>query len=192
MRPVRGFVSFHSSQSASRAFSAAARYWSRTFIEGPTCVSESNILKPSRAICASSPIVPSGAAILRQGLGRKIALFELALFLETFFLRSRLGTRRGAILMHPFEFLPCGDALRLKLLHEIPQRRPNHLMGEARIPGDRHAKGEMLVEPEIVRQPPLHERERAGDDGAGTPDLVLRMRRFELHPVDPRLPLVGA
>jgi len=50
----------------------------------------------------------------------------------------------------------------------------------------------MLVEAEIARQPPLHERERTADDGAGAPDLVLRMRRFELHPVDPRLALIGA
>src|SRR6516225_6504377 len=46
-------MSFHFSQSASRACSAAARYLSRTFIEGPTCVSESKILKPSRAIFVS-------------------------------------------------------------------------------------------------------------------------------------------
>src|SRR6266446_762721 len=163
------------------------------FIDGPTCVSGSKILKPPRAIFVPPPERdPSGAAILRQGVGGKIALFELALLLQAFLLRSRLGTRIGTILARPLELLPRGDAVRLKLLHEIPQCRPNHLMGEARIPGDRHTEGEMLVEAEIARQPALHERERAGDDGAGAPDFVLRMRRFELHPVDPGLALIGA
>src|ERR1700730_11516757 len=162
------------------------------FIDGPTRVSESKILKPSRAISLLLlNCRPSGAAIFRQGVSGKIALFELALFLQALFLRSRLGTRIGAILAGPLEFLPCSDTLRLELLHEVPQCRPDHLMGEARIPGDRYTKGEMLVEAEIARQPPLHERKRTSDNGAGAAALVLRMGRFELDPVDPGLALVG-
>src|SRR6516162_7121329 len=130
--------------------------------------------------------------VLRQSRGGEIPLLELALLFETLLIGSRLGARVGAILARPLEFLPGSDAVRLKLLHEIPQRRPNHLMGEARIPSDRDAEGEMLVEAELARQAALHERKRALDDRPSAPDLVLRMRRFELHPVDPRLALVGA
>src|SRR5271169_1933586 len=94
---------------------------------------------------------PSGAAIFRQRVGGKIAFFELALLLETLFIRSRLGARVRAILARLFEFLPRGDAVGLKLLHEIPQSGPNHLMGEARIPRNRHAQRQVLVEAEIAR-----------------------------------------
>src|SRR5437899_5470217 len=75
------------------------------FIEGPTCVSESNILKPSRGISVSPPDHrPSGAAIFRQNLGGKVAFFELALFVQALFIRSRLGTRIRPSLACPARF----------------------------------------------------------------------------------------
>src|SRR5215469_8092764 len=111
----------------------------------------------------------SGAAVFGQSIAGKIAFFEPALLFEALFIRSGLGTRVGTVLACLLEFLPGGDALLPKLLHEVPQGCPSHLMREARIPGDRNAKGEMFVETEIARQPALHERERAVDDGAGPP-----------------------
>src|SRR5947209_10834609 len=42
----------------------------------------------------------------------------------------------------------------------------------------------MLVEAEIASEPPLHKRERPVHRGARKVDLVDRMRRFELHPID--------
>src|SRR5262249_30082666 len=113
------------------------------------------------------------AAVLCQSFGRKIALFKLALFFQTLLVRSGLGTGVGTIPMRLLELFPGGDAFRLKLLHKVPHRRPNHLMGKPRIPGNRRPERQMLVEPKIARQLSLHERERALDHGAGPTDLVL-------------------
>src|ERR1700746_1173383 len=98
------------------------------------------------------PVRPSGAAIFGQSFGGKIALFELALLFETLFVRSGVRARVGAVPARLLELLPGSDALLLKLLHEIPHRCPNYLMGKPGIPGDRDAERQMLVEPEIARQ----------------------------------------
>ena len=64
-------------------------------------------------------------------------------------------------------------------------------MAETGIPGDVDPEREMLVEVEIASELAAHERERAVDRGARRPDLVDRMRRFELHPIDPGLFAIG-
>ena len=49
----------------------------------------------------------------------------------------------------------------------------------------------MLVEPEIAAELAFHKRERTLDRGARGLDLLDRMRRFELHPIDAGLFAIG-
>src|SRR5215469_3213274 len=61
------------------------------------------------------------------------------------------------------------------------------MMRETRIPRDRDAECQMLVEIEIAAKFSFHERKRPRYRGAGGSDFVDRMRRFELYPVDASL-----
>src|SRR5438552_1083353 len=99
--------------------------------------------------------------------------------------------RIGPILAARDEFVPGADAALLKRGHEVPQRRPGHMVSEAGIPGNRDAEREMLVEPEIAAELAFHKRERTLDRGARGLDLLDRMRRFELHPIDAGLFAIG-
>src|SRR5262244_976688 len=96
--------------------------------------------------------------VLPEHLVREITLLEVTLPLAVLAVRSsaRVGVRAGAAARH--EILPGGDPPPLELLQEVPQRRPRHVMGEGRVPGDGNAEGQVLVEAEIARQLPLHER----------------------------------
>src|SRR5439155_1076481 len=80
--------------------------------------------------------------------------------------------------------LPSLNAALLEIAHEVPQRGPDHVVREARIPGDVDAEREMLLEREITRELAAHEGERTLDRGARAADLVLAVGRLELHPVD--------
>src|SRR5579875_594771 len=122
---------------------------------GPTCVSASKIRYPSRAISRTPVFVP--------GRLRQVALFEGALLVGALARGRHLGEGVGPPLAAGDKLLPGGDAALAKRGHEIPQGRPGHVMGEARIPGDRDAEGQMLVEIEIAPKPALHERERPVD-----------------------------
>src|SRR5262249_39874300 len=122
---------------------------------------------------------------------REIPLFERPLHLAARAVRPRLWPRIGPVLAARLEVFPGGDPPLLEILHEVPERRPHDLVGEPRIPGDVDAERQMLVEAEVARQPALHEGERPLDHGARALDLVGRVRRFELDPVDTGLRLVG-
>src|SRR5437773_11538052 len=115
---------------------------------GPTCVSESKTWKPSRAIAQSPRLGP----ILPQHLVREVAFLELPLPLGTLAFPSSAWLRIGTILAARHEILPGGGTPRLERLQEVPQRRPRHVVGEGRVPGDRDAEGEMLLVAEITRQ----------------------------------------
>src|SRR5262249_32019842 len=54
------------------------------------------------------------------------------------------------------------------------------------IPGDVDTERQMFVEPEVARELPFHEREGPFERRARALDLVLRVRRFQLHPVHAR------
>src|SRR5215472_2488865 len=61
------------------------------------------------------------------------------------------------------------------------------MMRETRIPRDRDAECQMLVEIEIPTELSSHERKRPRRRGADGSDFVNRMGRFELYPVDASL-----
>src|SRR5271156_6235981 len=149
---------------------------------GPTCVSESKILKPSRAMAhlASKRPRDLSSAIAR----RKIALLQHLLFCSAFAILRRLGSGIGLVTAALDKGVPGLHATRLERGHEVPQRRPGDVVGEARIPGDGDAERQMLVEIEIAAELALHERKRPGYRGARRCDFVGRMGRLELHPVD--------
>ena len=88
------------------------------------------------------------------------------------------------------EILPGRKAVFAEVRHEVGQRRPDHVMRETRQPGDGHAQRQVLVQRGIARQPSLHEGQRTGNGLPRLPDLLDRMRRFELHPIDAGLAVV--
>src|SRR5438128_8844471 len=64
-------------------------------------------------------------------------------------------------------------------------------MRKAGEPGDGHAQLHVLFERQIARELPLHEREWALYPGADVLDLLDRVRRLELDPIDAGILLVG-
>src|SRR5439155_8689234 len=120
----------------------------------------------------------------------RVALFELELLLAALARGGNVGDRVAARRMLRLEFVPGRNTTRLECAHEIGERGPDHMVGEARIPGDVYAEREVLLGREVARQLALHEREHALHGGARLPDLVGRMRRLELHPVGVRLVLI--
>jgi hypothetical protein len=82
------------------------------------------------------------------------------------------------------KILPRGDAARLEVVHEIPERGPQHVMREARKPGDVDAELQMLVQRKVAWQLSLHERERTFYSRTRGLDFLNRVRRLKLNPVD--------
>src|SRR5262249_1008523 len=128
---------------------------------------------------------------MRMSVAAEVALLQRLLPVAAFAVRADAGLGIRSVLPLLLEVLPRRDAALLEVGHEIPQRRPQHMVGEAGEPGDVHAQLPVLVEREIARQLALHERERPFDRRTRLPDLVHRMRRLELHPVDAALLLVS-
>jgi hypothetical protein len=64
-------------------------------------------------------------------------------------------------------------------------------MGEAGVPGDVDAQGKMLVEAKVAAELAAHKGEWTPNRGARRLDLIYRVRRLKLHPIDPRLLAIG-
>src|SRR6476661_8754325 len=103
----------------------------------------------------------------------EVALLELALLLAALAAGRHVGDGIRRMFVRGLEVLPGLNAALLEIAHEIPQRGPDHVVREARIPGDVDAEREMLLEGEITRQLAAHEGERSLDRGARAADLVL-------------------
>src|ERR1700674_3522948 len=130
---------------------------------GPTCVSESKILKPSRAI---AQLLSSGQRLSAPIARRRIAFLERLLLRSAFTILRHLGRGIGPIPAALDKGVPSLHAAGLERGHEVPQCRPGDVVGKARIPGDGDAEGQMLVEIEIAAELPLHERKRPRYRGA--------------------------
>src|SRR5215475_15850608 len=121
-------------------------------MSGPTCVSESKIRKPSRAISHSPRLRPGRSragsersrSVLPQHVVGEVTLLQLALPLSTLAVPPPTGVRVRRVAPARHEVLPGGDPPPLELLQEVPQGRPRHVMGEGRVPGDGNAEGEVL------------------------------------------------
>src|SRR6185503_7178224 len=85
-----------------------------------------------RDACSS----PWSTLVFFQRGRREVFLLELALLFAALASRPGLGAGIGPVLAARLEILPGRDAALLEVLHEIPQRRPHHLVSEAGIPGD--------------------------------------------------------
>src|SRR5262249_54712203 len=81
--------------------------------------------------------------------------------------------------------IPRLHAAGLKRGHEVPQSGPGDVVRETRIPGNRDAQRQMLVKIEIAGELSFHRGKGASYCSARRSDLVHRMRRLELHPLDP-------
>src|SRR5271170_1817603 len=96
---------------------------------GPTCVSESKILKPSRAM---AHLAWNGPRDLSSAIARrKIALLERLLLCAAFAILRHLGSGIGLVAAALDKSIPGLHATRLERGHEIPQCRPGDVMGEA-------------------------------------------------------------
>src|SRR5271170_7938483 len=131
---------------------------------GPTCVSESKILKPSRAMAHPASNVRRDLSLTIAQ--RKIVLLQRLLLCSAFAILRHLGHRIGPIMAALDKGVPGLDAARLERGHEVPQRRPGDVVGKAGIPGDGDAERQMLVEIEIAAKLAFHERKRPGHRGA--------------------------
>src|SRR6516164_11386881 len=118
---------------------------------------------------------------------REVATLQRPLFGAAFSIFRYLRSRVGPIPTTLGKGVPGLHAARLEGGHKIPQRRPGHMMRETRIPRDRDAERQMLVEIEIAAKFSFHERKRPRHGGAGGFNFVDRMGRFELYPVDASL-----
>src|SRR5262249_11181523 len=79
---------------------------------------------------------------------------------------------------------PGRDVALRELAQELPARRLEHLIGQEGVPGDAKPEGVVLRQGQGSRELALHDRERAGHRRAGLLDLVDRVRRRELEPVE--------
>src|SRR5262245_31477111 len=87
---------------------------------------------------------------------------------------GRLGI--GPVSVARDEVLPSCDAARLKVVHEIPQRGPQDVMGEAWKPRDVNAECHVLFEREIPWHLAFHKRECSINHYPGPLDFVDRVR----------------
>src|SRR5204863_6554247 len=90
----------------------------------------------------------------------EIALLELSLLLAALAAGRHVRDVIRRVVVRGLEVLPGLNAALLEIAHEVPQRGPDHVVREARIPGDVDAEREMLLEREITRQLTAHEGER--------------------------------
>src|SRR5262245_54501216 len=100
------------------------------------------------------------SAVFLQCRAREIQLLQLPLLVEPLAFRPDLRPRVRLRLAALHEVFPRLDAVRVEVMHEIPQRSPRDVVREARIPREVDAEREVLVESEIARELPFHERER--------------------------------
>jgi len=116
--------------------------------------------------------------------GRKVALLKRPLLRAAFAIIRHFGLKVGPISAAFDKGIPRLHAFGLEGRHEVPKRGPGNVVGETRIPGDGDAERQMLVKIEVAVELPFHEGKRPCDGGAGCFDLVDRMGRLELDPVD--------
>src|ERR1700722_9597593 len=67
---------------------------------------------------------------IRISVAPEVKLFELLLHRRPLAVITNRGLGIGAVAPRRLKVVPGGDAARLKVVHEIPQRRPEHVMCE--------------------------------------------------------------
>src|SRR4249919_1770650 len=93
---------------------------------------------------------------IRMLVSTGIQLFEFLLHGGAFAVLADGGLGVWLVAMLCLEIVPGSDAARLEIIHEIPERRPQHVVGEAREPSDVDAQLQVLVERKVARQLALH------------------------------------
>src|SRR5215468_1680909 len=128
---------------------------------------------------------------MRMSVVSEVELFESLLRGSALTVFRNRRVRIGTVLPRSLEIVPGGNAARLKIGHEIPKRSPKNMVCKAREPRDVDAELKMLLKRQMSRQFAFHEGKRPGHCFSRGLDFIYRVRRFELHPIDAGLLLVG-
>src|ERR1043165_6898230 len=106
----------------------------------------------------------------------RIEFFKALLHSRPLPVRANARLPIGSFTTARNKVLPGRDSPRMEVIHEIPQRGPQHVVREAGKPGDVDAERHVLVQSQVAWQLSFHEREWSIGDRPRPFDFLDRMR----------------